>query len=182
VHKKLITSLLTSSWLPAKIRNNVAPSAKLNSADIKIAIPCLLLCFELAIIAVLHLFSFPAAPYFHAVMHDPDPGWDDPGLNPGRINQGGFLGFRAILDALNFWDIVKGFARSIRWLLVGLRDRENDLSYRGPSLNIATESKDLDLSYETSHGRPSAYYSGLPIADEFRMSKFGLPRADAAIE
>jgi hypothetical protein len=65
------------------------------------AIPRLLLTLELAIIAVLHLFVFPSAPYSSSssILNF---------LTDGEVShsalptQGGFLGLKAILDALNF--------------------------------------------------------------------------------
>jgi hypothetical protein len=57
---RLIISLLTSFWLLEKIRDNMNASTKVNAFDMKIGIPYLLLSLELAIIAMLHLFAFPA--------------------------------------------------------------------------------------------------------------------------
>ena len=53
---------------------------------------------------------------------------------PPGSRQSGFLEFRAILDAMNPWNIVKGFARRIRWPFIGRRSRES-----GPSYNANAE-------------------------------------------
>jgi hypothetical protein len=82
----------------------------------------------------------------------------------GLKNRGGFLGVKAILDAANPWDIIKGFARSIRWLVIGRRHREDDPSY-----------KQGGNSVELSHPPRGNYYNP-PITEEFRRSKFGLQR------
>jgi len=39
------------------------------------------------------------------------------------------MGWKAIRDAFNLWDIVKASARGFRWLFVGSRKREQDSSY-----------------------------------------------------
>lgn len=39
------------------------------------------------------------------------------------------MGWKAMLDAFNLWDIVKASARGFRWLFVGARKREQDISY-----------------------------------------------------
>jgi len=80
--------------------------------------------------------------------------------------QGGFLGIRAIIDAANIWDIVKGFARGMRWLVFGRKRRENDSSYK------------VSISYnDTSSNAYGGKYGSdmLPIADEFRRSEFQSP-------
>jgi len=82
------------------------------------------------------------------------------------------MGVRAIADAMNPWDLVKGFARGMRWLFVGVKKRQNDPSY--------TTSKFVDgndMAMEPQTNLPSGYNHGandLPIAEEFRRSKFGL--------
>ena len=39
------------------------------------------------------------------------------------------MGILALWDAMNIWDVVKGFGRGIRWLFVGVKRRERDVSY-----------------------------------------------------
>jgi hypothetical protein len=154
----------------------MAPSARLNAFDIKIGIPYLLLSFELAIIAILHLYAFPfesyrgesGAPVSLVDMNGP------PLIAAPR--QGGFLGFRAMVDAMNPWDFFKSLGRSIRWLVLGRKRREEDPSYKLPYLEMDLQTYEEDNSI-TEERRWKA--GGLPIAEEFRRSKFGiLPVAD----
>lgn len=78
----------------------------------------MLLAIEMSLFAVMHIFAFPYKPY--DVLSSPD---------PSAHYQGGFLGWKAFLDAFNLWDIVKAGARGFRWLFVGSRHRELDVSY-----------------------------------------------------
>ncbi|PHH66079.1 hypothetical protein CDD81_604 [Ophiocordyceps australis] len=102
--------------------------------DIKIGIPALLLCVEMAAFAVLHFWAFPYAPY---VVGAPDtfyPSPDESKEPPLLVSQrhapsGGPLGLCAIVDALNLWDFVKAFARGVRWLFSGVKKRKLDPSY-----------------------------------------------------
>jgi len=88
--------------------------------------------------------------------------------------QGGFLGLSAIIDAMNPWDLVKGFARGMRWLFVGHRYRESDESYN-KKLN------DMVLGNGgPGHARKAT--KDLPIAYEFRRSNFGIPMKTARDE
>ncbi|KAF8849735.1 hypothetical protein BDZ45DRAFT_221568 [Acephala macrosclerotiorum] len=172
LYQNLIMSLLTSSWLPTKIRNNMALSATLNAFDIKIGIPYLMLSFELAIIAILHLFAFPSKDY-----SNPKPsvfGYPFstvPDLDSHGPRQGGFLGVKDIADSANPWDVVKPLRRSLRWLLVGRRLRENDLSYKANSYDENDMS--LELASYGMHGYRRR--DDLTIVDEFCCSRFGLP-------
>ncbi|CZR65815.1 uncharacterized protein PAC_15715 [Phialocephala subalpina] len=170
LYQNLIMSLLMTSWLPAKIRNNMAPSANLNAFDIKIGIPYFLLSLELAIIAILHLFAFP----FGVYMSPPET--PDYPMSPYRnelgSKQGGILGFRAMTDSINLWEFVKSLGRSFRWLFIGRRTRENDASYK---MNLVDEN-DLALGPNIIEMHGYQHTESLPIADEFRRSKFGMPK------
>lgn len=42
---------------------------------------------------------------------------------------GGKMGFKALVDAMNPWDLVKATARGLRWLFVGRKKRLADPSY-----------------------------------------------------
>jgi hypothetical protein len=136
-----------------------------------------LLCFELAIVAVLHLFAFsPKVYHTNEVATYPLTADSIDEIGP---KQGGFLGVKAILDAINPWDIVKGFARSIRWLFVGAKNRENDISYKSDIRDFSNPSNENDFTLE-SQGTDPGYKGaqGLPIADQFRRSKFGMPSSN----
>ncbi|KAI0172071.1 DUF300-domain-containing protein [Hypoxylon sp. FL1284] len=154
----------------------VNPSSVLSYPDIKVGIPSLMLCVEMAIFAILHLWAFPYSPYlenakttFYPV---PDPSMGlPPRENEHGPKQGGFMGLKAFVDALNPWDIIKAFGRGMRWLFVGVKHRHADRSYQ-------PKPDDVDTSYPM---KPYATHPGtkstdhLPIASEFRRSTFGAP-------
>ncbi|KAK8010654.1 hypothetical protein PG990_009619 [Apiospora arundinis] len=156
----------------------IQPNEVLAYPDLKVGIPSLLLCFEMAVFAILHLWAFPYQPYVpgaKASFYPPT----DPALGLGsRENehgapQGGFMGLMAILDALNLWDVIKSFGRGIRWLFVGVKNRHNDISY---STKINSEGVDTSYPmkpYGSDTGTKSTDH--LPIASEFRRSQFGIP-------
>lgn len=163
-------SILTSSTFKV-----VTPNSKVAYPDLKVGVPSLLLCIEMAIFAVLHLFAFPWKPYASGSKvpdYPMSPTSGGPKESMG-VKQGGLLGWRAIADAMNPWDLVKGFARGMRWLFVGVKRRENDISYKvsgGNSLQDLQPTMSPELGYKRS--------DALPIAEEFRRSKFGMPGLD----
>ncbi|KAI0866536.1 organic solute transporter Ostalpha-domain-containing protein [Xylaria cubensis] len=160
-------SLATSSTV-----HLVSPNEKLAYPDLKVGIPSLLLCIEMALFAILHLWSFPYAQYKEgnkvAFYPSPDP---SSGIPPREKEQGpkrgGFAGIKALGDALNLWDIVKAFGRGIRWLFVGAKHRHEDPSYQLKA----------DTSYPMPNNRNGKSTDHLPIASQFRRSTFGLPNA-----
>jgi hypothetical protein len=86
----------------------------------------MLLTIEMTIFAIMHHFAFPWKPY--DIRNSPD---------PSARYQGGTLGWRALVDAFNPWDIIKASARGFRWLFVGVKQRETDISYKEPGMNNA---------------------------------------------
>ncbi|OAA57037.1 DUF300 domain containing protein [Niveomyces insectorum RCEF 264] len=200
--------IFLSFWQSAAISvgtstlNIVHPNSVIAYPDIKVGIPSMLLCVEMACFAVLHLWAFPYRPYldnaptkFYPVA-DPDGPDPTPKVNEHYTRSGGFMGFRALFDALNIWDVVKAFGRGVRWLFVGIRHRREDISYQTP---YKSSEMDLDeLSPQKPGGRrnqagvmvgdgvDTAYHADmsmtnlagmkstdhLPIASEFRRSRF----------
>jgi hypothetical protein len=133
----------------------------------------------MAIFAILHLFAFPYSPYTKS---------GQPSMSNGVSNsiddigpkQGGFLGTKALVDAMNPWDLVKGFARGMRWLFVRRKNRENDISYKTQALVFNNPSNENDMTLEATRTDSSDKgLQKLPIAEEFRRSKFGLPGLDS---
>lgn len=174
----------------------VHPNKVLAYPDLKVGIPSLLLCFEMAVFAILHLWAFPYRPYLDSAkptfypVPNPDDNSQQPRENEHVPRAGGFIGIKALWDAMNLWDIVKAFGRGIRWLFVGVKHRHQDPSYH-PALrkNSAGESavsmSDLGPSGKKSgrDGIDTAYRGGgpgarstdhLPIASEFRRSRYGM--------
>ncbi|KAI0206231.1 organic solute transporter Ostalpha-domain-containing protein [Astrocystis sublimbata] len=150
----------------------VSPNEKLAYPDLKVGIPSLLLCVEMALFAILHLWSFPYAQYKEnaKVTFYPTPNLLDgmpPRENERLPKQGGFAGLKAFVDALNLWDIVKAFGRGVRWLFVGAKRRHEDPSYQLKG----------DTSYPMPGHPDGKSTDHLPIANQFRRSNFGLPIA-----
>lgn len=56
---------------------------------------------------------------------------------------GRFLGYKALFDACNPWDLVKATARGFRWLFVGRKSRTLDPSYE---MANSTDSPNTKLS------------------------------------
>jgi len=48
---------------------------------------------------------------------------------PKARTRGGFLGYKAIFEAFNGWDMLKATGRSARWLFKGRKSRHDDSSY-----------------------------------------------------
>ncbi|KAI0132565.1 organic solute transporter Ostalpha-domain-containing protein [Xylariales sp. AK1849] len=154
----------------------VSASDALAYPDIKVGVPSLLLCFEMALFAILHLWAFPYQPYVPGAKptYYPVP---DPSLglasreNEHGIPQGGFMGLKAFGDALNLWDVVKAFIRGMRWLFVGVKKRHQDASY-----NSKAGHNSLDTSYPMKPygalGPGAKSTDHLPIATQFRSSTF----------
>lgn len=46
------------------------------------------------------------------------------------------MGWKAFLDAMNPWDIIKSIARGLRWAFVGMRYRRRDTSYTLPAQHL----------------------------------------------
>ena len=91
----------------------------------------MLLCIEMAMFAFLHLFAYPWKPYdvrtSPMVVRESGPGYPP---DPRTAYSGGAFGWRAYLDALNMMDLIRGVGRSARWLFVGRKHREEDISYK----------------------------------------------------
>lgn len=109
---QLVLSFLTAGGV-------IHPSPKFAEQDIKVGITALLITVEMALFSLLHLFAFSARPYHLKKV----------GSRANKYS-GGFLGIFAWIDAFNPWDFIKAIARGARWLVVGIRRREQDPSYR----------------------------------------------------
>ncbi|KAG9663785.1 DUF300-domain-containing protein, partial [Aureobasidium melanogenum] len=152
--QSLLISFLSSSNGPLQ------PTKKISYPDIKVGIPSMLLCIEMAIFAVMHLFAFPWREYDLS-----KPSFADPLTVPGSgfsgnapKYHGGWMGIKAYADTFNPWDLVKATARSFRWLFVGRKHRHNDISYTTPKLgvNIDEPATSIPGPNVTSHTLPSA--------------------------
>ncbi|KAK1708329.1 uncharacterized protein CLUP02_17643 [Colletotrichum lupini] len=157
----------------------VHPNKVLAYPDIKVGIPALLLCFEMALFALLHLWAFPYAPYVPGAKTTYYPSADSRDSHaPLRENvhtapAGGWMGLKAVGDALNLWDFVKAFGRGMRWLLCGVKRRHEDPSYKtAASLDMDDLDKGGDTGYHPAGVKSTNH---LPIATEFRRSTYLQP-------
>lgn len=157
------------------------PNSIIAYPDIKVSIPAMLLCVEMVIFSILHFWAYPYSPYVPGAKttYYPHPDSRKADLLPARENphsppSGGPLGVWAFLHAANTWDYVKAFGRGIRWLFFGVRNRKNDPSYKNRNMS----SLDLDNLAAKGDLQPARSTEHLPIADQFRRSKFGLPVAN----
>lgn len=127
--QNLLISFLTSSGA-------IKASSTIQTPDIKVGIPAMLLCIEMAIFSVFHLWAFPWQVYdvrrSQIVAAESAPGFFP---DPKTAYQGGPLGLKALADAFNPWDIIKNVGRGFRWLWVGRKVRHQDISYKTPSAN-----------------------------------------------
>ena len=118
----IVISLLSSARVGV-----LKPTEHLAYSDIQIGIPSVLLCIEMALFACLHIFAYPWKPYSlkHNAKLSTMPTYN------GEVSKysGGFLGWKAIMDSFNPWDVITASARGFRWLFVGVRKRHNDPSY-----------------------------------------------------
>lgn len=125
--QNLLISMLTSSGA-------VKPTSKIQTPDIKVGIPAMLLCIEMSIFSVFHLWAFPWKVYdirrSHIVAAESAPGFFP---DPKTAYQGGTLGTRALAEAFNPWDIIKNVARAFRWISIGRKTRHHDISYKTSS-------------------------------------------------
>src|SRR6202012_33518 len=89
----------------------IKETKQIQSQDLKVGIPNLLICIEMAIFATLHLWAFSWKPYANAGTDaDLDPSY----YGPKITYQGGPLGLKALSQALNPWDLLKAVGRSFR--------------------------------------------------------------------
>ena len=141
----ILISFLTSTGA-------LKPSDRIQNPDLRIGIPALLLCVEMAIFSAFHLFAFSWQEYdirrSAIVASESAPGFMP---DPKTAYLGGPLGTKALLDAFNPWDLIKAIGRGFRWAAVGRRNREEDISYRaykisrpvGGSDSLQTEARNM---------------------------------------
>jgi hypothetical protein len=112
-----IISLLTTTDGPVKATD------KIGGPDLRIGIPSMLVCVEMTIFAVLHIYAFPWKPYD---LKRKEPPFYCTEERESYVHRP----IRALISALNPWDIVRAFSRGLRWLFVGVKTRKNDPSYQ----------------------------------------------------
>jgi hypothetical protein len=152
--QSIVISFLSSGDSPT-----IKASNKVALADIKIGIPAMLVCVEMSIFAVMHLFAFPWKPYDLANQRP----YEVSEELPKRYAYGAI---RAILAAMNPWDIVKAIGRGFRWLFYGVRHRKNDASY---------QTKLEPMASEIGYQGPTFAGNGEPAVEAGRLKKETAP-------
>ncbi|KAL8780775.1 MAG: hypothetical protein Q9213_006322, partial [Squamulea squamosa] len=151
----ILISFLTSTGA-------IKSSKRFQDPDIRVGIPSLLLCIEMAIFSVFHLFAFPWQVYdirrSAIVASESAPGYLP---DPKTAYLGGPFGSRALLDAFNPWDLVKAIGRGFRWFAVGRRNREQDISYQAYKISrpINLDPSDTDGMGNSRHIIPSGPFT-----------------------
>lgn len=112
----------------------------ISGPDLRLGIPCVLTCFEMAVFAGLCCRTFPWAPYDleRRLLLVPEQGYAD-----GPVD--------ALLQAVNPWDYAKAAARGFRWLCYGVHIRKEDVSYQHEDIqdtpsNPQTGPQDIKLT------------------------------------
>ena len=123
----------------------IKATKRIQTPDIKVGIPALLLCIEMAFFSIFHIWSFSWKSYTLGSSQQMSEVVAGENVGKGSY-QGGFLGLKAIFDAFNVWDMLKATGRSARWLFKGRKTRHADASY---SLNR----KDTDQSDFSARGQ-----------------------------
>ncbi|KAI8942171.1 hypothetical protein NX059_000259 [Plenodomus lindquistii] len=124
------------------------PTRYIAGPDLRIGLPCIFTCVEMAIFAGLHWMAFSWKPYGLSQQHR-----DVRTIYTNGPNQ-------ALLQAIYPWDYAKAAARGLRWLFHGVRFRKDDPSYWGQSIaQYEDESKSAPLvrSLSESHAEPGGY-------------------------
>ena len=153
----------------------IKATEKIQAPDLNVGLPNLLICIEMALFSVLHLWAFSWKPYAFDK-------WTFDEVNDvygGRKPRyyGGFWGLKALLNAFNPLDIVKAVSRGFRWLFVGRKTRMMDPSYQQtpddafgldasePGTNHATAYEGARGSFTDAGPQPGRYYPD-PNTDE----------------
>ncbi len=100
----------------------------------------MLLCIEMAVFSIFHLWAFPWQVYdirrSQIVAAESAPGFLP---DPKTAYKGGPLGSRALVDAFNPWDLIKNIGRGFKWFVVGRRNRMDDISYKNSARGTGLE-------------------------------------------
>ena len=170
----LVLSALTSF-------NFIKATDKIQTPDIKVGIPAMLLCIEMAIFAVFHLWAFSYRPYsLHSKVLMAEA---VPGEGPVAY-RGGFLGSRAIVDSMNPWDMFKSIGRAAKWLFRDRKHRHLDVSYDLSRKTTSASGGQKPLDVPTAYAGARPKYEGeesatlLANQQPFGLSKPAMVRTD----
>ncbi|CEL09886.1 hypothetical protein ASPCAL13014 [Aspergillus calidoustus] len=140
----------------------ISSSKKMAAPDLKVSLANLIISVEMALFAILHLWSFPWKPYATGFQTDEI---TDMYGNGKTTYQGGRWGLGALADSLNPIDLVRAIGRSIRWLFVGRKKRTMDPSYQPSTETIGLSQTDnaghtSDTRYEGAGAMMAGGVSG----------------------
>lgn len=110
----------------------LGPTDAISYPSLAIGVPNLLLCLEMFGIGIMHLYAYPWAPYVArngaGVLAATENDGDEDGGKKGSAvvnvlaedaqSQGGCLGWKAYVDALNFSDFAVALYRGLRWVFM----------------------------------------------------------------
>lgn len=161
--QSLLISFLTSAGA-------IKPSKKIQTPDIKVGIPAMLLCIEMSLFSVYHFWAFSWRPYI--IGSKESEAERVPGENVLRY-RGGPFGVAALIDAFNFWDLIKAVGRSARWVFKGRKTRHLDESYSHPGNEIGLDQNGQKLSNistdypgpRPSAGKGPSYHGPVDLAE-----------------
>lgn len=146
----------------------------------------MLLCIEMAIFSVFHLWAFPWEVYdvrrSQIVASESVAGFFP---DPKTAYRGGAFGSKALMDAFNPWDIIKAVSRGFKWFFVGRKKRMEDVSYKNfdrgtglePTRNQITAFETGNQSFDgapgphpfVQDGKPGRYQSLFEEEDSDRL-------------
>lgn len=158
----------------------ISVNAKLAYPDISTGIPAMLLSVEMFLFAIIHIWAYPWNVYRadapQVFYPSPTAGGHPERLNEPGPPQGGFMGLWAIVDALNFWDVIKAFGRGLRWLFWGVKHRHQDISYQKNAALADMDGDGKDNSNATNKDNSVPLYPyqprQLPAAGKPRKHRF----------
>ncbi|KAI2866857.1 hypothetical protein CBS147343_176 [Aspergillus niger] len=137
----------------------IKTTSRIQSPDLKVGLPNLLINIEMAFFAVLHLWAFSWKQY--SLKNQPSEITDFYGNGKGSY-EGGPFGAKGILDALNPMDLIRAIGRSFRWLFVGRKRRTMDPSYHqtaNDAFNMNATESGID-SHGTEYGGAGVMMAG----------------------
>lgn len=144
------------------------PTSKLTYADMHVGIPILVNCLQIVPISIFFHYAYTFRPYVvrkgeHAI-HYTNAGGQESVYVPEKRYQGGFLGYRALLGALNPIEVFEGVFFAFK-SAIGSAGNQRDHTFRGGESEnmLASQSQYVPVSPQPSHApedrtqNPTAY-------------------------
>jgi hypothetical protein len=163
--QSLLISFLTSTGA-------IKATTQIQTPDIKVGIPAMLLCIEMALFSIFHFWAFSWKPYTTGSKESERE--SVPGDEQNLPYVGGHLGLKALLDAFNFWDLIKAVGRGARWVFKGRKLRHLDESYHPSNsgsevgLENAQKLSEISTGYAVTRpvgGKGSSYHGPVDLAE-----------------